>query len=93
VLATVLREGATNVLRHSKADRCVIALRRVDDAVVLEIVNDAREGNRVGGEGDGGKGLQNMEHRVTALGGRMAYFTEDGDFVLRVAVPVTAGAC
>ncbi|HVK22119.1 MAG TPA: histidine kinase, partial [Actinokineospora sp.] len=40
VLATVLREGVTNVLRHSRGARCEISVRRTDDVVELEIVND-----------------------------------------------------
>ncbi|ADJ48603.1 two-component system histidine kinase [Amycolatopsis mediterranei S699] len=45
VLAVVLREGVTNVLRHSRVETCEIAMRRTDGGVVLEIVNDGVERN------------------------------------------------
>jgi DNA-binding NarL/FixJ family response regulator len=37
---TVLREGLTNLLRHSKASYCRISARIEDDLVRLTIVND-----------------------------------------------------
>ncbi|HEY7594297.1 MAG TPA: histidine kinase, partial [Actinophytocola sp.] len=40
LLATVLREGITNVLRHSEAEQCAIEIRQHDDTVAIEIVND-----------------------------------------------------
>jgi signal transduction histidine kinase len=43
VLAVVLREGVTNVLRHSNVAVCEIALRRTSDGVELDIVNDGVE--------------------------------------------------
>ncbi|WP_329056803.1 histidine kinase [Amycolatopsis sp. NBC_01488] len=48
VLAVVLREGVTNVLRHSKVECCEIAMRRTDTGVCLDIVNDGveRDGDR-----------------------------------------------
>jgi signal transduction histidine kinase len=44
VLAVVLREGVTNVLRHSSVESCEIAMRRSDSGVTLEIVNDGVNG-------------------------------------------------
>jgi two-component system sensor histidine kinase DesK len=40
VLGMVLREGVTNVLRHSHATRCQVAIRRAGNSVEIEIVND-----------------------------------------------------
>lgn len=40
VLATVLREGVTNMLRHSKAQRCTIAASVKDGLVRLRLAND-----------------------------------------------------
>jgi signal transduction histidine kinase len=55
VLAVVLREGVTNVLRHSSVETCEIALRRIDDGVRLDIVNDGvTSDNGHGGDGGGG---------------------------------------
>jgi signal transduction histidine kinase len=43
VLAVVLREGVTNVLRHSKVEHCEITVRRTADGVCLDIINDGVE--------------------------------------------------
>jgi signal transduction histidine kinase len=45
VLAVVLREGVTNVLRHSKVESCEIAMRHTDGGISLDIVNDGVERN------------------------------------------------
>ncbi|WP_410642153.1 sensor histidine kinase [Amycolatopsis sp. lyj-346] len=87
VLAVVLREGVTNVLRHSRVETCEIAMHRTDDGVALEIVNDgvggagrpaARpanpEGNGSGrppGGGVPGSGIGNLTHRVADVGGEL----------------------
>jgi signal transduction histidine kinase len=87
VLAVVLREGVTNVLRHSRVESCEIAMRRTDGGVCLDIVNDGVE--RAGEShpaADGGpearpvpaprdtspgSGIGNLSHRVTDLGGEL----------------------
>ncbi|MFJ3822061.1 sensor histidine kinase [Streptomyces nodosus] len=45
LLGTVLREAVTNVLRHSRARHCRIAVHKESDRIRLEVANDgAREG-------------------------------------------------
>ncbi len=95
VLAVVLREGVTNVLRHSKVERCEIAVRRVEDGVTLDIVNDGVQ-NGAGPRDDkpirvetSGSGITNMSDRVAGLGGQLTAGLEpDGRFRLRAVVPV-----
>ncbi|WP_166658138.1 sensor histidine kinase [Actinokineospora alba] len=86
VLATVLREGVTNVLRHSRGARCEITVRQHDNMVELEIVND---GVGVGDSGPGsGSGIRNLSDRVATVGGRLtAGLDSDGSFRLRALVP------
>ncbi|UVS79989.1 Sensor histidine kinase DesK [Actinokineospora sp. UTMC 2448] len=85
VLATVLREGVTNVLRHGKrASTCEISVRQRSGAVELEIVNAARERTV-----SGGSGLTNLSARVTAVGGTLtAGPLGDGRFRLAARVPL-----
>ncbi|MGH3860515.1 sensor histidine kinase [Actinokineospora sp.] len=84
VLATVLREGVTNVLRHSRGGHCEISVRRHGDRVVLEIVND---GVSVSFEGPG-NGIRNLTERVATVGGDLtAGVGADGMFRLRAQVP------
>lgn len=90
VLATVVREGVTNVLRHSKAEWCEVTLHQVGGRVQLEIRNDgvhperSAEDKRIGGHG-----IDNLGHRVVAVGGE---FTAGPDtattYRLRASVPV-----
>ena len=100
VLAVVLREGVTNVLRHSRVETCEIAIRRTDEGVTLDIVNDGvdepdRDPTRPanpsgnGSGGPSGSGIGNLSHRVTDLGGELTAGVESGGrFRLRAVVPV-----
>jgi two-component system, NarL family, sensor histidine kinase DesK len=45
LLAWVVREGVTNVIRHSRARRCTIRVTRQDGLVRAEVVNDGRTGH------------------------------------------------
>ncbi len=79
-LGLALREAVTNVVRHSRAGRCVVALRAEGDDVALEITDDG-----VGGGRDG-NGLTGMRERMAALGGRV-HRTSDAGTSLVVTVP------
>ncbi|NUS09028.1 MAG: sensor histidine kinase [Nonomuraea sp.] len=81
LLATVVREGATNVLKHSKAERCTITIENG----VLEMSNDGVHGPA--GE-HAPNGLAGLAQRVGAAGGELrAEPTPEGGYVLRAAVP------
>ncbi len=90
-LGTVLREGVTNVLRHSKAERCEIVVHQAAGEVSLDILNDG-----VGDDDDnepdvdGGSGIRNLSGRVAELSGRTSAGLEpDGRFRLHVSIPLT----
>ncbi|MDQ6747083.1 MAG: sensor histidine kinase [Candidatus Dormibacteraeota bacterium] len=85
-LAWAVREGATNVLRHSRARECVLRLTREDGTAMLEMVDD--------GTGPGaasapaGNGLRGLGERVAAVGGEFHAGPADGrGFRLLVTVP------
>jgi signal transduction histidine kinase len=90
VLATVLREAVTNVLRHSKAEQCTIALRPLAGQAVLTVVNDGVTEPSGEDVSRAGSGLDNIAHRVASLGGELSTKVEDGTFLLRAAVPLDA---
>jgi len=89
VLATVLREGVTNLLRHSKAKHCAITIRQAYDDAWLEIVNDDHrpEKDRVTPNRDRG-GLHNLTVRAAEIGGTLTVRHEDNVFRLHVRVPL-----
>jgi signal transduction histidine kinase len=87
VLATVLREGITNVLRHSNAERCEISMRQADGRVWLDIVNDGVQTSRA--QSDGGSGIQNLSARIAALEGQLVAGLEaDGRYGLHAWTPI-----
>ncbi|WP_198680613.1 sensor histidine kinase [Lentzea terrae] len=86
VLATILREGVTNLLRHSQATRCSITISGTDHDVSIDIVND---GAPAGGSTGRGSGLTNLATRTTAIGGSLlAQTSSDGTYRLHAEVPV-----
>ncbi|HEY1573737.1 MAG TPA: histidine kinase [Pseudonocardiaceae bacterium] len=90
VLAVVLREGVTNVLRHSRARHCDIVLRQQSDEVSLSIVNDGlTAGELAGPEPDDGSGIRNLSERVAKLGGELDCGQDArGKFRLLVRLPL-----
>jgi two-component system sensor histidine kinase DesK len=93
VLATVLREAVTNILRHSTAQNCSVEASERDCVVRLRVTNDGLPpvpaSHREGG------GLENLAWRMEAVGGELsASVGDDGQFELlaTVASPVTAAA-
>ncbi|MCI0383413.1 sensor histidine kinase [Streptomyces sp. CNQ085] len=88
VLATALREGVTNVLRHSKAQTCVISVESMGESVMLRLVNDGVAGQRPDHSAHSGSGLGNLRTRLAAIGGRVeAGVREDGRFHLVAQAP------
>ncbi|MFF7774423.1 sensor histidine kinase [Streptomyces tanashiensis] len=67
LLSWVVRESATNAVRHSGASRCEIDLSGSADRVRLTVTDDGR------GPADGtpGSGLRGLRERVAAAGGTL----------------------
>jgi two-component system sensor histidine kinase DesK len=102
VLAAVLRESVTNVLRHARPRHCDISVTVRDGTARLAIANDGADDGA--GEGAGrpagpppgpgaGKGLANLTVRTGAVGGTLSAGPDGpGRFVLVALVPVGAAA-
>jgi two-component system sensor histidine kinase DesK len=83
VLGWVVREGTTNVLRHSGARAVTVEVHADDGVVRLTMADDGR-----GGAAPRGVGLAGLAERVEALGGRLVVGPADGSgFRLEAAVP------
>jgi two-component system sensor histidine kinase DesK len=86
VLATVLREAVTNVLRHSTARHCAIEANQEDEMVTLTVVNDGVS-RAVVSRADG-HGLRNLAWRMHTVGGELSTgINGDGQFTLLAKVP------
>ena len=84
VLGWVIREATTNVIRHSGAKHCQIALTRDQDQLRVEVVND---GWRVP-VAPAGNGLRGLQERLATLGGAVeASALSDAGFRLVATVP------
>jgi two-component system sensor histidine kinase DesK len=81
VLAWAVREGITNVLRHSQATTCSVTAARQDGMVRLEIVNDgarppAGEGNGLAGLAERARALSGSASGQRLRGGRFRLLVE-----------------
>jgi two-component system, NarL family, sensor histidine kinase DesK len=89
VLAWAVREGTTNVVRHSGARHCAIRVHAGLADAGVEIVDDGTLAAPDGGDGDGdGSGLAGLRERVRRREGRLeAGRRPEGGFRLAVDVP------
>ena len=100
VLAWTVREGVTNVIRHSRAHQCTIRVKREGQAVCVEVIDDGvgvplasvaqpKITISTGAPGNGGNGLRGLAERVAALGGQCeAGSRVGGGFLLTVSLPL-----
>jgi two-component system, NarL family, sensor histidine kinase DesK len=77
--AWVVREGTTNVIRHSGASSCVIART----GTRLEIRDDGKGA----GHTPHGNGLRGLAERMADVGGQVSTVDKGDGFVLRASVP------
>ena len=84
VMAWTVREGVTNVMRHSQAKRCSVRIINKDEKATVEVIDDGR-----GGTPDAGSGLRGLEERVRERGGTVtAEALPHEGFRLRVTLPL-----
>ena len=88
VLAWAVREGTTNVIRHSYATHCQIRLIKDGEQIHAEITDDGPGAPSEGNE-TYGSGLSSLAERVSANYGRFeAGSPPEGGFRLRVSLPL-----
>jgi signal transduction histidine kinase len=84
----IVQEGLTNTLKHAGPSRANVAVRYLERAVELEIVDD---GPGATGSDGTGNGLVGMRERVAMFGGELdAGRREEGGWSLRARLPVAA---
>lgn len=88
-LAWVVREAVTNVLRHSGAGLCRIAVRRTGRHVTLTVTDDGVGGPALPAERRGG--LDGLRRRLADVGGWLQVGPHGDGFVLTAQVPATQG--
>ncbi|MEV0676300.1 histidine kinase [Actinosynnema sp. NPDC050436] len=83
LFGALVREGTTNVLRHSRARRCDVDIRVVDGRVSVRLRND---GVRPDDEAGDGSGLAGLRERFATVGGRVEVDAGAADFALEGSV-------
>ncbi|WP_369211836.1 sensor histidine kinase [Streptomyces flavofungini] len=95
-LGWVVREAATNVLRHGDAERCDIALTVTSGRTTLTVENDGAPADAAQdpapaatGTGTGGSGIAGLRERLAEVGGTLDSSCAAGRFRLTARVPLT----
>jgi two-component system, NarL family, sensor histidine kinase DesK len=84
VLALAVREGVTNVIRHSRARRCRISIKFGPTLASLRVVDDGQPGEA---STEGGTGLLGLSERARALHGEVHAGRSGDGFELAVEIP------
>jgi two-component system sensor histidine kinase DesK len=85
VFAWTIREGITNVIRHSRASTCRIRIDRISEAWSFRLWDDGRSDQAAN---PGGHGLPGLADRAKGLGGSFhAAPRPEGGFELIVELP------
>ncbi len=91
-LAWTVREGVTNVIRHSRARQCRIHVTHTNDTIGVEVLSDGGRRAQAASVARPGLGLAGLRERVCRLGGDLEagpHVLEGKDyFRLSVALPL-----
>jgi len=74
----VIREGLTNVTRHSNASRVEVTLRKRNGGIEGTLADDGVGMNLSANGGEGGVGLQAMKERIEKIGGEFEIKSSPG---------------
>ncbi len=97
VLSWTVREGVTNVIRHSRARHCTVRVTRDAHDAQIEVINDGVKTSLLPSlpatkiaSTTTSNGLRGLTERIAALGGQCeAQSQESGGFRLAVSVPLS----
>ncbi|WP_405901633.1 histidine kinase [Streptomyces sp. NBC_00727] len=89
-LGWVVREAATNVLRHGDPQHCVIRVRATADAVTLQVENDGATAAATASDGPG-SGLAGLRERLGALDGSLEAGPAKGGGLFRLSATIPLG--
>ena len=85
ILGMCLREAVTNVVKHSKATRCIVSVRELQGELILTV-----EDNGIGlaDQNHDGNGIRGMKERIALIDGFVELCTINPGTLLTVKVPV-----
>jgi signal transduction histidine kinase len=86
----IIQEALTNSLKHSSHSAVDVRIRRMDDAIAVEVLDAGPSLN--GNEPGVGHGLIGMRERSVLYGGKLeAGPNRDGGFDVKATLPLDAG--
>jgi two-component system sensor histidine kinase DesK len=94
-LGWAVREGTTNIIRHSDATACTIELRILDSPAAPRLVTLRMDNDRAHppDAGSGGSGLPGLGERLAGLGGSITSgHPRNGHFRLEASLPADGAA-
>jgi two-component system sensor histidine kinase DesK len=71
LFGALVREGATNLLRHTVAERCTLSVDVAGDEVVLRVQDDGTARAPADPDDEPGTGIVALRERFAAVGGRV----------------------
>jgi two-component system, NarL family, sensor histidine kinase DesK len=86
-LCLALREAITNVVRHSQARHCRVAMSAAAGQCILTIEDDGQPEEPGAGDARQGSGLEGMRERLASLGGSVARRVDRGTTLTIVLPP------
>lgn len=95
-LAWTVREGVTNIIRHSRARQCTLCITSNTHNIRLELINDGAsltpidlQASSSSNTGNRGTGLRGLAERIDILHGQFNVGPRsDGNFCLSVSLPL-----
>lgn len=86
----IVQEALTNVLKHARAHTVRIEMRKEDDRVEVNIVDDGAgfDVDTMLDRGEGGRGLRNLRKRAQALGGDVSFTSQPGHTRVALLLPL-----
>jgi two-component system, NarL family, sensor histidine kinase DesK len=94
ILAWVVREGVTNIIRHSRAKQCTICVTHVGGNISITVTDDGQStlGDQLVVERNSRSGLAGLAERVMAYGGQLQVGPcPGGGFRLYATLPLMRG--
>ncbi|WP_010281823.1 sensor histidine kinase [Bacillus timonensis] len=81
IISMLIKEGVNNVVKHSKATRCIIEISKFEEEIHL-IIKDNGIGTNPDKDVVDGHGLQGMRERLEFVNGSLKIVTKDGTTLL-----------
>jgi len=88
-LFRILQESLTNIAKHANANKVLITVKKIDEAVHLSVADDGVGFDNNGGQRQRSFGLLGIRERTYMLQGEYEIFTEPGEGAkIKVSIPL-----